>query len=413
MTLSLVLFALGVGLISLLLLLSKQLQDKFDKNLAGIDLVVGAKGSPLQLILSNMYHIDAPTGNVSIEEVKAFLNPKHRLIKTAVPLSVGDSYRTYRIVGTNHKILELYNAELAEGKRWEKVFEVTIGAEVAKALNLKIGDEFYSSHGFVEDENLAHSDSEAFKVVGILKPTGAVLDQLILTPSQTTWIVHEHEMGGEQAQTEAVAAEESADHKEHQHEEYGDVNTSLLEFPAKEITSVLLIFKARNYQALNMQRNINENTDLQAATPAIEINRLYAMMGVGEEALRALALVIIFVSGLSVFISLYSSLKERKYELALMRVMGSSRRTILLLIVLEGLLLAILGYVIGIVLSHISMELLGNMMKASYRYSFSGFEFLKEELYLLGAALFIGFLAAIIPAIQASRTDISNTLAEA
>lgn len=413
MTLSLVLFALGVGLISLLLLLSKQLQDKFDKNLAGIDLVVGAKGSPLQLILSNMYHIDAPTGNVSIEEVKAFLNPKHRLIKTAVPLSVGDSYRTYRIVGTNHKILELYNAELAEGKRWEKVFEVTIGAEVAKALNLKIGDEFYSSHGFVEDENLAHSDSEAFKVVGILKPTGAVLDQLILTPSQTTWIVHEHEMGGEQAQSEAVAAEESADHKEHQHEEYGDVNTSLLEFPAKEITSVLLIFKARNYQALNMQRNINENTDLQAATPAIEINRLYAMMGVGEEALRALALVIIFVSGLSVFISLYSSLKERKYELALMRVMGSFRRTILLLIVLEGLLLAILGYVIGIVLSHISMELLGNMMKASYRYSFSGFEFLKEELYLLGAALFIGFLAAIIPAIQASRTDISNTLAEA
>ncbi len=413
MTLSLVLFALGVGLISLLLLLSKQLQDKFDKNLAGIDLVVGAKGSPLQLILSNMYHIDAPTGNVSIEEVKAFLNPKHPLIKTAVPLSVGDSYRTYRIVGTNHKILELYDAELAEGKPWEKVFEVTIGAEVAKALNLKIGDEFYSSHGFVEDENLAHSDSEAFKVVGILKPTGAVLDQLILTPSQTTWIVHEHEMGGEQAQSEAVAAEESADHKEHQHEEYGDVNTSLLEFPAKEITSVLLIFKARNYQALNMQRNINENTDLQAATPAIEINRLYAMMGVGEEALRALALVIIFVSGLSVFISLYSSLKERRYELALMRVMGSSRRTILLLIVLEGLLLAILGYVIGIVLSHISMELLGNMMKASYRYSFSGFEFLKEELYLLGAALFIGFLAAIIPAIQASRTDISNTLAEA
>ena len=109
-TLSLVLFALGVGLISLLLMLNKQIQDKFEKNLAGIDLVLGAKGSPLQLILSSMYHIDAPTGNVSLKEIRPFMNPKHPLIETAIPLSMGDSYRAYRILGTDQTILPLYAA---------------------------------------------------------------------------------------------------------------------------------------------------------------------------------------------------------------------------------------------------------------------------------------------------------------
>ncbi len=402
MLLSLVLFALGVGLISLLLLLSRQLQEKFDKNLAGIDLVIGAKGSPLQLILCNMYHIDAPTGNVTIDKLKGFLNPNHPLIKTAVPISVGDSYKSYRIVGTNYTLLDLYNAQIGEGRLWEKTFETTIGAEVATALNLKVGDKFFSSHGFVMDENLEHSDVEPFVVTGILQPTGAVIDQLILTNTQSVWAVHEHE-----EETGNKASKEG-----HQHPDYGDVHTPLTNFPDQEITSLLVQFKARNYQALNMQRSINENTDLQAATPAIEINRLYSMMGVGEDALRALAMVIIFVSGLSVFISLYNSLKERRYELALMRVMGASPLKVFTLIILEGLLLAVLGYGIGMLLSHGSMELLASIMKASYRYTFSGWLLLREELYLLGAALLIGFVAAVLPALQASRTDISRTLAE-
>ena len=138
MLLSLVLFALGVGLISMLVILNTQLQEKFDKNLADIDLVIGAKGSPLQLILCSMYHIDAPTGNISIQEAKPFLNPNHPLIKKAVPLSLGDSHKGYRIVGTLPSFLELYNAEIGEGEIWEKDFEVTIGAGVANDLNLKV-----------------------------------------------------------------------------------------------------------------------------------------------------------------------------------------------------------------------------------------------------------------------------------
>ena len=418
MALSLVLFALGVGLISLLFLLNQQLQDKFDKNLAGIDLVIGAKGSPLQLILSSMYHIDAPTGNISIREATPFLREGHPLIATAIPLSLGDSHKGYRVVGTVPEILGLYNAEVGEGQLWEATMETTVGAGVAEDLGLQIGDTFHSSHGFIQDDNLIHDDAGAFKVVGILKPTGSVLDQLILTNSQSVWAVHDH--GGEEAHDGEEEHDHDAPGHSHDGEEHGGEaapsNTvsegSLLDYPDEEITSILVKFKGRNYQALNMQRGINENTDMQAATPAIEINRLYALLGTGTKALRWLALIIVVVSGLSIFISLYNSLKERRYELALMRVMGASPTKLFVLIILEGLLLALLGYLLGIALSHIGMEVLAGQMKESYRYTFSGREFLLAEVFLLWGALGIGFLAAILPAIQASRTEISATLSE-
>ncbi len=408
-TLSVVLFALGVGLISLLFLLEKQLQDNFEKNLAGIDLVVGAKGSPLQLILSSMYHIDAPTGNMTIKEARPFLNPKHPLIEQSIPLAMGDSYKGYRILGTTQEILGLYEGEIGEGEIWKRNFEVTLGAIIARDLGLKIGDQFRSSHGFDDNDDLAHEDAHAFKVVGILKPSGAVIDQLILTTPQSFWLVHDH--GPETAQAEEEHEHEDGhSHEEHAHDE---IPKPLLEEDEnKEITSVLIKFKGRNFQALNMGRNINENTDLQAATPAIEINRIFAQMDQGERVLRILAIVIIIVSALSIFISLYSSLKERRYELALMRVMGASPAKLFTLIIIEGLLLAILGYGIGLLLSHGSMELIANFMKDSYRYSFSGAQFLIQEWYLLFGALAIGFIAALIPALQASNTPIAETLSQ-
>ncbi len=431
--LSIVLFSLGIGLISLLLLLENQLQKNFEKNLAGVDLVVGAKGSPLQLILSSMYHIDAPTGNISLKEAKPFLNPKHPLVKEAIPLSLGDNLKGYRIVGTTQNILNFYDAQIEEGKIWEHNFEVTIGVSVAKELNIGLGYEFKSSHGFEDDEDLQHDHSQAFKVVGILKPTGTVIDQLILTTTQSFWLVHDHgdEEGSHQEEEHHDDDEdhEHHDHEddghEHQEEEHHDHNEGhdhhhhadkllvknlLEESDSAEITSLLLKFRGRNYQALNMLRNINENTGMQAAAPAIEINRLFSLMDTGEQALRVLAVIIIFVSGLSVFISLYNSLKERKYELALMRVMGARPVELFLLIILEGILIALIGFIIGIIMSHAGMEVLARAMKDAYRYSFSGFKFLNQEWYILIGALVIGFLAAIIPAIQASQTDISETL---
>ena len=419
MALSLVLFALGVGLISLLLVLNHQLQEKFEKNLAGVNLVVGAKGSPLQLILSSMYHIDSPTGNISIKAAKAFLRPGHPIIEKAIPLSLGDNYRGYRIVGTEPGILEFYQAEVETGQLWGKTMEVVIGATVAQAMGLGLGDTFQSTHGFDRNEDLLHADADAFIVAGILKPTGAVIDQLILTSTQSVWAVHDSHGHEEPTATEDEEAHHHAEGEEHDHEHAHDAASSgydlskpLIEYEDKDITALLIKFKGHNIPALNMQRNINENTDMQAATPAIEINRLYELMGTGTKALRWLAIIIIAVSGLSIFISLYSSLQDRRYELALMRVMGASPGRLFALIILEGLMLAGMGYLLGMAISHVGMEVLAAQMEDAYRYTFSGLVFLPAEAYLLAGSLAIGLIAAILPALQARKTEISSTLAE-
>ena len=398
LVLSVILFALGIGLISFLLLMNTQLKEKFDANLAGIDMVVGAKGSPLQMILSSMYHVDSPTGNITIEEGKPFLREGHPLIETAVPLSLGDSYQTYRIVGTDHSILQLYKAKIESGQLWDQTMEVTLGKVVAIETGLKIGDEFSSSHGFNEGD--FEHDEIKFKVVGILEGSGTVIDQLILTGSSSIWATHHVE---------------TEDHEEGDHEHHVHTNdrTDLLSHPDKDITTILIKFKNnKNFQSLSMPRNINENTDLQAASPAYEINRLYSMIGTGSDALRSLAILIAIVSAISIFIFLFKSLKDRKYELALMRVMGGGKRKLFLLIIIEGLILAIIGYVIGILVSHISVEIMANYLKSDFRYSFTGRRWLDEEWLLLIVSLGIGFVAALFPAIQASNTDINKTLSK-
>jgi putative ABC transport system permease protein len=415
--LSIILFGLGIGLINFLFLFNAQLKTKFDSNLANIDLVIGAKGSPLQMILSSMYHIDNPTGNIKIKEAKAFLNPKHPLIKASVPLSLGDSYKSYRIVGSTDSLMSFYEAEIESGQIFNKDFEVTIGRAVADDTGLKIGDKFTSSHGFNDDKDLAHDDA-AFEVVGILKGAGNVIDQLIITNPSTVWNVHDH--------SEPIAtAEEEENHDDHDHAEdeheghdhstipYAHTNVDLLKYPEKEITSILIKFKSRtNFQSLSMPRAINENTDMQAASPAIEINRLYSMIGIGREMIKWLAFLIAFISAISIFIVLFKSMRERKYELALIRVMGGSRSSLFQLIIFEGMILTGIGFLVGFILSHLGMEIIANSLQSSYKYSFSGFYFLKFELVLFVISLLIGIIASIIPAVKAAKTDIHSTLTQ-
>ena len=218
-SLSLLLFALGTGLIALLIHINTQVKEQYEQNLAGIDLVIGAKGSPLQLILCNMYHVDNPTGNISLQEARPFLNPKHPLISLAVPLSLGDNYRGYRIVGTSYRLVDsVYSGQIAEGKLWQEDLEVTVGAEVALRTGLRIGDRFHSAHGLVDDGINIHDHGDGFEVVGILQASGTVLDQLILTNTSSIWAVHEHEE--ESALPESSQEVEEHKHEGHHHEDH-------------------------------------------------------------------------------------------------------------------------------------------------------------------------------------------------
>ena len=193
--LSIMLLSLGVSMISLLILINTVLKEQMDNNLKGIDMVVGAKGSPLQLILSSVYHVDSPTGNIPLKEAKAIENNK--MVGYSVPLLYGDNYNGYRIVGTNSKFFELYDLNIKSGNFFSKDFEVVIGSKIAERLNLNLEDEFISSHGLRETGE-AHANSP-FIIKGILEFSNSVADQLILTSPESIWEIHaEHDHDDDQ-----------------------------------------------------------------------------------------------------------------------------------------------------------------------------------------------------------------------
>jgi putative ABC transport system permease protein len=387
------LMTLGIAIISLLLLLGKQLQDKFTKNISGIDMVVGAKGSPLQLILSSVYQIDNPTGNVYLSDVQEIAqNP---MVKEMIPLSMGDNYQSYRIVGTNKKYFEHFKAQIATGSMFKKDLEVVLGAQVALNTGMKPGDTFSSSHG-LDAAGEIHGDTK-YRVSGVLAFNNSVLDNLILTSLTSVWSIHDHK--DEAAHTEDAGE----DHHDHKAEE--------AEMPKREITSALIKFRSP-MGLMSMPRNINQNSKLQAALPSIEVNRLFELLGIGIDGLQILAAVIMLISGISVFVSLYNSLKERKYEMALMLSMGASRTRLFLMLLLEGVLLALFGFVAGIVLSRLGIMLISNQLSKKFHFDVSQLSLQTGEIYLFAGALAIGIFAAALPSINIYRLNISRTLAE-
>ena len=400
--LNILLLSLGIAVICLLLLFNNQLEQKIEQNAQGIDLVVGAKGSPLQLILCNIFHIDFPTGNINLAEAEKIA--RGRFIKNAIPLALGDSYQSYRIIGTNQAYADLYHAELAAGTWWKENMEVTIGATVADQLMLKPGDTFTSSHGLVAGGH-AH-EAEPFVVKGILTRTHSVLDNLILTNIESIWEVHEeHEEGGE------------GEHESSVHEMDSSFKPSSL-VPSvaagdstKEVTSLLIQYRSP-MAAIQLPRMINGQTSMQAASPAFETARLFSILGVGVDILMLLAYVLIAISALSIFIALYNSLKERKYDLAIMRSMGASRRKLITAILLEGSALTLQGSVIGLLLGHGVLILLSHFLEEVQKAGISGLVFYPEEWIILAGSLLLGILCALIPGIQAYRTDVSKSMSE-
>ncbi len=184
--LNILLLALGVATIVLLLLTTTQLDQRMRRDAQGIDLVIGAKGSPMQVILSSIYHLDVPTGNIPYKQ--ALEIAKHRTVKKAIPLALGDSYKGARIVGTTPDYLAHYGAQFVAGKGWEKPLEAVIGAEVAARTGLVIGAKFHGSHG-LGDAGDAH-EAHPYVVAGILARSGSVLDRLVICSVESVWAMH-------------------------------------------------------------------------------------------------------------------------------------------------------------------------------------------------------------------------------
>ncbi len=385
--LNVMLIAFGTGILTILLLASTQIEEKLNNNSKDIDLVVGAKGSPLQLILSSIYYIDFPTGNIPLKEANEL--SRSPFVKRATPLALGDNYNGVRIVGTDSNFVSLYGLKTGEGKLWKADLEATIGVNVAKEQNLKVGDTFSGSHGLTNNADI-HKDHQ-YKVVGILTPQGNVTDNLILTNVASVWQMHEE-------------AHEHKDGEAHDQEK-----EEAAELKNREITSLLIQYRSPMSVAIFPQM-VNQMTSLQSASPAMESTRLFSLIGVGVDTLQWFAVLIMLIAAISVFVNLYNSLKERSYDLAIMRTLGASRTKLFIIVISEGLWLTIAGTIIGILLGHTVLELI-SYYQESTQAKLDGKVFITSELYLLLSGLLIGIFAALIPAMQAYRANISKILA--
>jgi putative ABC transport system permease protein len=235
-----------------------------------------------------------------------------------------------------------------------------------------------------------------------MTPGRTVLDNLILTGVESIWQVHELHDPREPSK-DLVTAKDTV------------IASPLVpSIPsgdsAREITSLLIRYRSA-MGAIQLPRWVNSNSGLQAASPAFETARLFSILGVGVDIISGFAFMLIFISGLSIFIALYNSLKERKYDLAIMRSMGASRSKIVFSVLLEGSLLTFLGACFGLVLAHVALLMLPLFVDEAGKSGITGWVFYPEEGIILAGSLLLGILCALLPAIQAYRTDISKVLA--
>ena len=377
--LNLLLLSLGLAAMVFVLIVSEQIESNVERDLGGIDLVVGAKGSPMQIMLAGVFHLDVPTGNIPLATIAQLRSQP--LVAQAIPIALGDSLRGFRIVGTSPEYLGLYGARVAVGKLWTAPMQAVIGSAVVAATDLHPGQQFAGNHGLGE-QGAAHAE-KAYTVVGVLAPTGTVLDRLVLTDLASVWEVHEHHATGHAE----VAEPESA----------------------REITMALVRYRSP-LAAMMLPRWVNAHEGLQAAAPALETARLLRMVGTGTEVLRGFGSVLLLAAALSGFVALLNSVRERQSDLAMLRMLGAPPRRVAALVNLEALVLAVLASVLALGLGHALAHLLGSMLAEQQSLRLSGLWWSPWELGMPLLAIGLALLSAAWPAWRAFRLDITELL---
>ncbi|MEP2102533.1 MAG: FtsX-like permease family protein [Parasphingorhabdus sp.] len=406
--LNILLLGISVAMLVLLVQFGNQLSSRLDRDAQGVDLVVGAKGSPLQLILSSIFHIDQPTGNIPLESLNMLR--RDPAVKAAIPLALGDNFDGYRIVGTDASYAAFYDGEIAQGKMFEKPMDAVLGAAVAKTTGAQLGQQFIGSHGLETEEGDGQGHDHApFETVGILAPTGTVIDRLILTSVESVWDVHGIEHDHDEHEDHEKAGHDHDHDGGHDHDT-DDETLSARGGLQPELTAILVSYR-NAAGAIRIPAMINRQTEMQAATPAVETARLLALFGAGIEGARIFAWILAATGGLAIFIALLNMARAREGDLALLRVMGASKVQVFGTILLEGLITATAGAVLGIATAHAALFVATRSFQTLSDLGLSATLFLPAELGIFAAVLLIGIIAALIPAARIFRINLANTLA--
>lgn len=377
--------ALGIALPSAILRIRAQVDQSLLKEGKGIDLVVGAKGSPLQLILSSVHHLDMPTGNIPwsmVEEVRA--NPR---VTQVLPIGLGDNVDGFRIVGTDHTLKEWVRdgdvplATLEAGTWFEKDFEAVLGSEVAKQTGLGLGDSFTGVHGLVADFGAGHEEFP-YRVTGILSASQSAVDRLIFTPIGSVWKVHEEDRN-QQDQIFQPGG--------------GSVNQDL------EITALWVRLRSPGYR-MWIREEINENTVGMAASPLDQMLKLSrGVIRPLQDVLLVISAVVVLVSSLAIFSTLLQSAQHRQRDWALLRILGAHSREIFWLVWLEALWLTGAGILLGYLLSTGGLSLAAGLTDLPVLQGLSIWKLVPGEKEILFIIMTMGALAGILPAFTAYR----------
>lgn len=381
--------AFGIAIIVTIIHISDQIEQRFERDLAGFDLVVGAKGSPIQLILSSVFHMDVPNGNIPLSEAERIAG--NHLVKEAIPLALGDNYNGFRIVGTTPDYPKHYEATLAEGHYWQKNMQAVLGSEVARKSGLKIGARFAGAHGITEGGE-EHSEFP-YQVTGILAPTGTVIDRLVLTDVGSVWYIHAHHDDDDQS------ANRHGHTKEKEHT------------PEREITSLLITYKTP-LAAVSLPRIVDETSSMQAASPAFEMARLIRMIGVGGDAIQAFGIALVIIAASGFFMTLFNAVNDRKYEIALLRVLGATRKKVFTFVLVEGLSLGIAGTVLGIIIGHILAYVTQCWIESSRHVTLNHIGLPPYEIASAAIAIGISVIASVIPAFIAYRVNVVEVISK-
>jgi putative ABC transport system permease protein len=383
-TLTIALLALGVAAITLLLLTTAQLEQRLYRDARDIDLVVGPKGSRTQLVLSSIYGLDVPSGRIPWGAVQTLAAEPG--VRTVIPVSLGDHYHGFRIVGTTRDYVEHYGARVEDGRLWQAPLEATIGADVAARVRASTESTFVASHGLQSTGGEPHA-ALPYRIVGVFARTGTLLDRLVLTDVASDWALHPQGTAGE---------------------------TGLVTEPPTDdgrTISATLVKCTSESAAGNVAAIVNARDDLQAVSPRNEAARLLGIVALNVDLLKAFAAVLLLSAALTLFVALYHGLNERRYDVAVMRTLGATRANVMSLLLFEGMLLALVGAIVGIVLGHVLTSVLGFAMTRAQQFSVTGWSWRASELWIPVLALAIGAASAVVPAWRAREIDIAGTLA--
>ncbi len=372
-----------------------QAKDSFANTISGTDLIVGGRSGQVNLLLYSVFRIGNATNNIDWKSYQEF--SQHRAVDWAIPISLGDSHKGFRVMGTNHSYFEHYKygskqpLTFSKGKEFNGLFETVLGSDVAKQLGYQIGSEIIIAHG-ISDVGFSRHDKLPFKVVGILAPTGTPVDKTVHVSLEAIEAIHVGwESGARLGPTPDAKVLQERD------------------FQPKQITAMLVGLKSR-IQTFALQRQINNypKEPLSAIMPGVALHELWGMMSVAEQVLMAVSGFVVIAGLLGMLSSLLTSLQERRREMAILRAMGARPRHVFSLLISEASLLTAAGIVTGVLGLYAILALLQPLIQQHYGINLTLSTLSAYEWMLLSFVQCAGIVIGFIPAFRAYRQSLSD-----